>query len=784
VVELRVHGILGTTPEDLVDSVAAVDVAGDGVGRLVRPADRLRRPAPGPVLKAEGRPLPRTLEGYVWGAMTSGGAAKAIWALLFPFSLANVASWMLPPVREGSRIARALSWWCRAVLRLAALLLTMLLVGQVAAAALDLFAAQCLAPGAGCLHAVAPESFRDLPMLRTAIGLLPMLIVLYVVTRVSRVNWKVDVPPPRAPEPDAPHVLSGLPGTGRLADPDAPALRALHLAGGLTVIALLAFGGPGGPLPGLAAHVCWVASLVLLGLCLLGAMIFVDPTGTRGEPTRRLTRFGLRTGTRRTLIALSLLLVLAIVPVVPHPNGTLPGTNATLQDLTLALAAACVLLGVLLAPLALLARPGWAAQPRQLRPWAGGWIAAPFLTVACFLGGGFGAGVGIVVRQALGGAPLALPDGYAYLTLLWGVAGGLAVLGAVLLGVVMLVRRIVAKRTKQGVPPMVGLLHKDRPADASKAASAWWWAERERRHAHHGVEALAAVLAIGALVSGVPWLSGALPPTWSEPLSGIGVTALLLLAGSLLREVYVAARKPDTARHLGGLADLACFWPREAHPVVPPCYALKVVPELADRAEEYLADPATRVVLTGHSQGTVLVTAAMARLMSRTSPIERERLGMVVAGSPLQWAYPRAFPAVVPHDGLVHMFGLMEGRWRAMCRGTDPIGGGLTTWERQVVNGKLIGVGFQDDGQACGALPTATEGPTGALVLGGDHWLPDPERSPRPGRRWAPGVLKHHDYYSDPEWDRAVACAAGLESPASTTDQPVLFRLPGQKRRA
>ena len=40
VVELRVHGVQGTTPQSLVDAVAAVDVAGDGLGRVVRPADR------------------------------------------------------------------------------------------------------------------------------------------------------------------------------------------------------------------------------------------------------------------------------------------------------------------------------------------------------------------------------------------------------------------------------------------------------------------------------------------------------------------------------------------------------------------------------------------------------------------------------------------------------------------------------------------------------------------------------------------------------------------------
>ena len=108
VVELRVHGLMGTAPETLVSSVAAVDVAGDGVGRIVQPADRLLRPAPGPMLRAEGQSIPRVVEGYVWGGMTSGGAAKAAWALLFPFSLANVAHWMLPPIPSGHRLAERL----------------------------------------------------------------------------------------------------------------------------------------------------------------------------------------------------------------------------------------------------------------------------------------------------------------------------------------------------------------------------------------------------------------------------------------------------------------------------------------------------------------------------------------------------------------------------------------------------------------------------------------------------------------------------------------------------
>ena len=771
VIEFRVHGILGTTPETLVDAVATVDVAGDGAGRIVRPADRLRRPAPGPVLKADGRPLSRHLEGYVWGALTSGGWSKAVWALLFPFSLANVSSWMLPPVPD-NRVAKVIGACCRGLLRLVAVLLTVLLVTQMAVVSLDLLATQCLAPGSQCLSAV-PDWVRRTAAVRPVIGIVPLLVAVLVLRQVSTVNWAASAD---TPVPERSRKLSRLPGAARIADPDAPALRTLHLTAALSAVAFLALGGPRGPRPGWWPAVSWSVAVVLLAVSLLLALVFGDPTGARPGLAGRWLLAALSPVRRRVLLGLGVLVVASVPAVQPRLGTTLPGTDATLGLITVTLGCTCAVFGVLLIPAALLARSRWTGQPAELRPWAGGWMAAPFTTLAVLLGGGFGAGVGITLRQAMGGPPLALPHGYAFVTLLWGVAGALAVAALAVTLVVIGVRRVLFGAK---VPEEVPLLHEGRPADAKKAAPAWRLATFGRRHAHHVVLTVFGVLAIGTVVSAAPWLNGALPPAWTEPLAAVGFAALALLAAALLREVYTASRLANTARHLGGLSDLCCFWPRESHPIVPPCYALKVVPELAARTYEHLRDPNTRVVVAGHSQGTVIAAAAATRLLACLEPEERQRFGLVMAGSPLQWAYLRAFPAVVPFDGLLDLFGDLNGRWRTMSRGTDPIGGGLTTWDRQVVHGQLIGSGFLPDGRP-GALQPAVSGPTGALVLGGDHWLPDPERGPFPGRRWAPGVLRHDDYYSDPEWDRAVACAAGLESPESDGDRAPVFRLPGR----
>jgi len=752
VVELRVHGVLGTGAESLVGAVAAVDVAGDGVGRLVRPADRLQRPAPGPVLRAEGRSVPRVVEGYVWSAMTSGGWAKAAWALLFPFSLANMAHWMLPPVPAGHRAGRVLAAVNRSLVRLAALLLTALLITQSTVVTLDLLATQCLAPGADCL-AWVPGGVRSAYPFRQVVGLLPALLFVLVLYRISTVSWR--------PGARVRPTESDLPGGRLVADPDTPALRALHLGTALASVALLAVGGPFHQPDGPVARVLRLLALALLGLCLLAVLLLDDPRGAGDSRVGRALRGALGRWPRRVLLVVAGALVVAVGAVMSPMPAAVTGTGPTVELVAVALFGVVVLVGVLLVPAALIARRTWAGEPRELRPWAGGWMAAPVLAFGVLLGGGFGAGLAIAVGRLIG-VGARLPAGYEPVALLWGAAAVLGVVVAVPMLVVAVVRLLRGSGYAEA-----GLLHAGRP-EAAAALKAWRVAGWQRRNLHRVVLAVSAVLVAGVGAVIALRVSGFTPPPWTGPLSAFGVLALGALAGALLKAVYDAARQPEAGRRLGVIADLASFWPRESHPAVPPCYALKVVPELAARAAEHLRDPSTRVVLTGHSQGSLLVAVAAARLLGALEPAAAARLGIVTAGSQLQWAYPRAFPAVVSHRGLAHLSGGLGGRWRALCRGTDPIGGAVTTWNRQVCDGRLLGTGFRADGTE-GPLPAASVSPHGALVLGGDHWLPDPMRGPVAGRRWAPGTLAHTDYPADPEWDRAVAMAAALdpEAPAS-----------------
>ncbi|MFD2419234.1 hypothetical protein [Amycolatopsis pigmentata] len=731
IVELRVPGLSGTSGESLLDAVSTVEVAGDGIGRVIRPSDRLRRPAPGPVLHAIGRPVPRTLEGYLWGTMTSGGAAKATWALLFPFSLANVAYWMLPPVPEGSRAATVLGALCRALLRVAGLLLTMLLVSQLAVVALDLFAGQCLAPASHCLPAI-PRGLREITPLRLGAGLLPMVVVIFVLYRLSGTNWRVNAN--EAPARDV-----GLPGdTLRATGSSAP--RCLHAVAGLASVTLLALGGPFDTPERLPERLVWMLAL---------ALVLATVTLTAAD-VRELGK-----GARRGVLVAAALLMAAAAGFEPRA-----GSDVTVQTLGATLLGVSVLFAVALVPAALLARRTWRSLPTRLRPWLGGWAAAPVVALAVLLGAGFGAGLAIGARRLLGDTGLRLPESYTPVTMLWG--AGLVMAGiAAALGFAV---GVPARWRARGVPEAVRLLQ-DSPGEERLAGRAWARSAWERRHLHHLVPAVVigmSVCAAGLLVArftqhGLPGRLGA--------LSALGLFALGAMAVGLLRVVYTAATKPGRNRHLGALADLVCFWPRAAHPTVPPCYALKVVPELAARAKEHLAEPNTRVVLAGDNLGSLLALIATARLMHGPD-VDRDRVGLLTAGSPLQWGYQRAFPAVLSHRSLTSLYGALEGRWRGLARGTDIFGGGVTTWRQQVVDGKLIGEGYRVNGTA-GPLPAALPGPTGALVLGGDHWLPDPIRGAPGTRRWAAGVLGHSDYEVDPEWDRAVAMAAGLELPVA-----------------
>jgi hypothetical protein len=122
VTELLVHGVGGESAEETLHEPHPRLVAGDATAGFYR----------GPDVRGRHR------ESYSWGGLTSGRASRALWLLLLPFALANLAGWM----HWRDRGEREPGYF-RSLVRLFGLSLTVLGLLYVCSIAFDLIAYQC-----------------------------------------------------------------------------------------------------------------------------------------------------------------------------------------------------------------------------------------------------------------------------------------------------------------------------------------------------------------------------------------------------------------------------------------------------------------------------------------------------------------------------------------------------------------------------------------------------------------------------------------------------------------
>jgi hypothetical protein len=175
--------------------------------------------------------------------------------------------------------------------------------------------------------------------------------------------------------------------------------------------------------------------------------------------------------------------------------------------------------------------------------------------------------------------------------------------------------------------------------------------------------------------------SGSVPAEMLSFAVNLGTYLIGLSAFALVLIGVLAYRYQRFRRIVGVLWDLGTFWPRAAHPLAPPCYAERVVPELAKRAA-WLAAEQGGVILSGHSQGSVLAAATVLQL----PPEARARTALLTYGSPLRRLYARFFPAYLSDQVLAEVGAVLtrpDGasgpgqhtpRWVNLWRDTDPIG--------------------------------------------------------------------------------------------------------------
>jgi hypothetical protein len=655
-----------------------------------------------------------SLEAYRWGNLTAGAATRALWLLLLPFMFANVALWLRPKSgKAGTTVMRALS-------RIFALSITSTFVLSLTGISLDLVAWQCAAQprcvgGRWFMQPFADGFFVPTGRRLALTAIVPILAVVFL-WYLGRRTWSRYEAYPATESGDGdglghPCFWNGRPLVGRL--------RSIHVAVAFATLDAVLIGVL---LPrdratgdlwyqrsladaglGLAIATAAVMVLSVLAVCLRAIM-------HRDAPAKWAL------GYTRLLRWLSILLTLATLTYAIAPRtawaagGGLPGFATTLTYLFAAQSGLLALLGLVILVV------------RERGSYLFGLTAPIMSSFGLGVAVAFSAGLSFRVADFLDRGGLPSPADYlaprsaANLSVQPPIAFEWAAIGFVgfllmLLLVTFVVRPLLMRRLRR-----YGRIVTD--------ADFRGWRAKDKHRAGQIDEAIADALITDHVGRLVAW--GYIP----LGIAAAGVTALALagqrpvqLAAerSLLADVIsisvntgtyligfaalallllglLAYRYQRFRRVVGVLWDLGTFWPRSGHPLAPPCYAERVVPELVTRAG-YLAEQGG-VVLSGHSQGSVLVAATVLQLQ----PHQQAGVALVTYGSPLRRLYARLFPSYVDDELLARVgvavtepggsLDASRPRWVNLWRDTDPIGGPVNAPARDVRLVDPVAFGF------------------------------------------------------------------------------------------
>nr|WP_236647126.1 hypothetical protein [Micromonospora acroterricola] len=656
----------GGTAERMLDHPMAVRVAGDHHAGFYRP-----RPGTG---AAGGATAGVAVEAYRWGTLTAGAAVRtASMLLLLPFMLANLSVWLRP--RPAGRVD-VLSALCRVL----AGTVTAAFVLSVVGVTLDLVGWQCV-PYERCRADRAYLSWLSILPMGPRLALLALVPLLML-----QVVWRVGAGSARAFEGFGPPPHTGSPGIAQdLASPGfwdderTPAwLRQIHVAVGAgTVAASLVWGTPH------AGGTGWPFLIPPVGLLLCCVVLLCVPVPVAGTLARRVSA-PLRVATAGTT-AVSLGYA-ATAGGVSGVSGQLPGYANAIAGLIAAQ-------GVLLLLIAGVTAVDSSMTRRVGRPILRGLgtpvVAATSVTVASAFAATLVFRVadqldrGTVPGPTRTDAP-GVPPLEPAITYWWSALAGLAALMilAAAVGTALIHSR---QRRRRIAERVVAVDYPDVPPQAAPRLAA----VRQAIARSHVTEELGPVLIAFFLIAALGLATitldvlGLGPSRFTAELGaqraegdlvtayvtdgGIWIISLLVIGFLLL--AYRSYRSADTRRAVAALFDLGDFWPRTVHPFAPPCYAARAVPELTRRVSGLAGR--NRVVISGHSHGSVLAVAMILQL----PPQVRDRVALLTHGSPLGRIYAHLYPAYLGESTMCEVGDRLGWRWRNLWRETDPVGG-------------------------------------------------------------------------------------------------------------
>ncbi|GIH26440.1 hypothetical protein Aph01nite_47500 [Acrocarpospora phusangensis] len=665
-VELRIHGVAGASPRSVLypGSDGPGEVAEDGVSGGVGFYHPVPQPNPGWIRQA-----------YVWGGLTSGARTRALWLLLLPFALVNIAFFMTPHrIVDGREREKPLRKTVDAFQRLFALSLTATALLGFTGIYLDILAWQSAqTPFGGPLSWLSTNNAGDIAMRLALSSLLPAL-ALSLIWLLSSRTWKHtdQTPVPQGAPPSTGPLLTRR----RMWNGGAPVgrLRSLHVSFGFTLIALTLT--LASPTPWLFTTEAVIGALVILLVTLPQAATREDPTGPDGAERERSKGW---VGGRSTLTTLCTALrwagllvyiAAAVVPLTepgrPATPGPLPGFDPTVQVILWTQIALMALVAV---GVAILARNHEEPETRYRRAMFG--LAAPAtMLIAWAYTAALTIGASFIVAE-LAGTPafsrtqvpeaIVLPESYAWA--LYAVPIAFLMLIALALYLLRTYRRTARK--------IDDLITAHYPQTEHRRVSKAWAAAALTDKAQ-AVFAVIALTALGTVILVAVILATQMTMKPWPPLVLAGTIILIVFVVALMVVGYAAYRLPGLRRTVGVLWDVSTFWPRATHPFAPPCYSERVVPELLTRVN-HLTGTGHTVVISGHSQGSVIAAAVVLQL----DPADRAATRLLTHGSPLRRLYARFFPTYFDLTTLHEVRAATT--WQNLYRNSDPIGGPVVT---------------------------------------------------------------------------------------------------------
>jgi len=760
VTELRVPGVGGPPPDAVLGDLASEQVWGDSIAGFYRTSDHQASP--------DDDDVKRHVECYSWSGLTSRSKSRVLWLALLPFLLGNLAGWMCSAKTRESGWRFALH---RAAAGLGSLALTINAALVAVLITADLFGYQAVLTGlAAHQWWLAPLNWPEItgrPARQLLVGVLvPVLFMLALWLLASR-SWRYEaVRPPfdKDSPPDDPRPATAASLKDGLADKDfwdgAASVRLLtwlHLAspaGFLAIVLSVTARSVGAGWSAQAVAWWWVAVCAggaTLVLCV--GYLCLDACGALTDALRRLSL--------ALLVPAAASLVCAGVFAWLQPAGS-PGIAAVLPGMAGIVGWTAAAIAVPVAVLLISALLGIGRSGRYSLP-GGPWVT---MVLAFSLLNVIMLSVLIWVAHIVGPVTTSASDAisHAKIYIPYVITSGvpIVVFAAVVAALLFVAVEFIRWRLASALPVAVAGAYQERTNalwTAGPARLKPWYYSGTSPFAPAGdgkdprwTRTVARAQMVGGATHDAGWLlwgiivlqlSAALW-TWQRhkapPLfiSNTGITIGGLLLPTLMGFLYAAWNNPARRRGIAVLFDVGTFLPRSYHPLSPPCYAERAVPDLQRRLWWlHDNDDSGSVVVIGHSQGAILAIAALVQQQRR--PPGGGHVSLITFGSPAHRLYAWAFPAYFTTELMTPLAPGGGGNvqdWLNFYYPTDPVAG-----------------------------PVAEEMASPACDLV-DRPLPDPAESWYVYGQPAPAPQGHCGYWSDPRVWSAINHVAAASQPA------------------